>query len=49
LLSRRIVDRPMVRFLTLFREYPLLVVVYADLPDDGKVSKWIREDRNIFA
>jgi len=48
LLSHRIVDRPVVPFLALFREYPLLVVVYADLPEDERVSKWIAEDRKIF-
>jgi len=48
LLTHKIIDRPVVPFLALFREYPLLVVVYADLPDDERVSKWIREDRNIF-
>ena len=48
LLSHRVVDRPVVPFLGLFRECPLLVVVYADLPENEKVSKWIREDRNIF-
>jgi len=47
LLSHRIVDRPVVPF-GLFKEYPLLVVVYADLPDDEKVMRWIREDKNIF-
>jgi len=49
LLTHRTVDRPVIHFLALFREYPLLVVAYADLPDDEKVSKWIREDRDIFA
>jgi len=48
LLSHKIVDRPVVPFLGLFRECPLLVVVYADLPEDEKVSKWIAEDRKIF-
>lgn len=48
LLSHKVVDRPVVPFLALFREYPLLVVVYADLPEDKRISKWIREDPNIF-
>jgi DNA-binding Lrp family transcriptional regulator len=48
LLSYRIIDRPIVPFLALFRERPLLVVVYADLPEDARVSKWIREDTNVF-
>jgi predicted transcriptional regulator len=48
LLSHRVIDRPVVPFLGLFRERPLLVVVYADLPEDARVSKWIKEDMNIF-
>lgn len=48
LLSHGVVDRPVVPFLALFKECPLLVVVYADLPEDKRVSKWIREDANIF-
>jgi DNA-binding Lrp family transcriptional regulator len=48
LLSHGVVDRPVAPFLALFRECPLLVVVYADLPEDEKVSKWIREDGSVF-
>jgi DNA-binding Lrp family transcriptional regulator len=48
LLFHKIVDRPVVPFLGLFRECPLLVVVYADLPEDEKVSRWIAEDSKIF-
>ena len=48
LLDHKVVDRPVVPFLALFRERPLLVAVYADLLEDEKVSKWIREDANIF-
>jgi len=48
LLSHKVVDRPVVPFLALFKECPLLVVVYADLPEDERVSRWIREDPNIF-
>ena len=48
LLSHKVIDRPVVPFLGLFRERPLLVVVYADLPEDARVSKWIKEDMNIF-
>jgi DNA-binding Lrp family transcriptional regulator len=49
LLSHEVVDRPVVPFRALFRERPLLVAAYADLPEnDEKISKWIREDANIF-
>lgn len=48
LFSHKVVDRPVVPFLALFKERPLLVVVYADLPEDSKVSRWIREDAHIF-
>jgi hypothetical protein len=48
LLSHRVVDRPVAPFLALFTECPLLVVVYADLPEDERVSKWIREDSSVF-
>src|SRR5208283_4180144 len=48
LLSHNVIDRPVVPFLALFKERPLLVAVYADLPENVKVSKWIREDANIF-
>ena len=48
LLLHRVVDRPIVPFRALFKERPLLVAVYADLREDEMVSKWIREDENIF-
>ena len=48
LVTHKVIDRPVVPFLALFRYRPLLVAVYADLPEDDKVSKWIREDANIF-
>jgi len=49
LLSYRIIDRPVFPFRALFNEYPLLVVSYADLPYDGKILNWLREDKNVFA
>jgi DNA-binding Lrp family transcriptional regulator len=48
LFSHKVVDRPVVPFLALFKERPLLVAVYADLPEDAKVSRWIKEDAHIF-
>jgi DNA-binding Lrp family transcriptional regulator len=44
-----IIDRPVFPFLALFKEYPILVAVYADLPDDERVQDWLRTDNNIFA
>lgn len=49
LLQERIVDRPIYPFTALFKEYPLLVLVYADLPDDERVMEWLKTDRHIFA
>lgn len=48
LLSHKVIDRPVAPFLALLKERPLLVAVYADLREDEKVSKWIKEDVNIF-
>jgi hypothetical protein len=49
LLQNRVVDRPVCPFLGLYREYPLLVIVRADLPDEKPVRDWIVEDPHIFA
>ncbi len=49
MVSNRIIDRPIFPFLELFKEYPILVAVYADLPEDEKIHDWIKKDKNIFA
>jgi len=49
LLQSRVIDRPICPFLGLYREYPLLVIVRADLPDEKPVRDWIVEDPHIFA
>jgi len=49
LLQHKIIDRPIFPFFGLFKEYPLLVAAYADLPDNERVHKWLRNDRNVFA
>ncbi|MCX8188262.1 MAG: HTH domain-containing protein [Nitrososphaeria archaeon] len=49
LLSNRIIDRPVAPFKALFKELPLLVVSYADLPYDSRIIEWLKEDKNIFA
>jgi DNA-binding Lrp family transcriptional regulator len=49
LLRQRVVDRPVCPFMGLYREYPLLVVVRADLPDEKRVNDWVAQDKHIFA
>ncbi|MBS7626287.1 Lrp/AsnC family transcriptional regulator [Candidatus Bathyarchaeota archaeon] len=49
LTRNEVIDRPVFPFLALFKECPILVAVYADLPDDEKVQDWLRTDNNIFA
>ncbi len=44
-----IIDRPIFPFFALFKERTLLVAVYADLPDNEQVQKWLRNDAHIFA
>ncbi len=48
LLAHRLVDRPVCPFLGLFRELPLLVTVYAELPSDRKTAEWMKKDSHIF-
>lgn len=48
LLSRKLVDRPVCPFIGLFRELPLLVTVYAELPNDKKTTEWMKKDSHIF-
>jgi hypothetical protein len=49
LLERKVVNPPVCPFMGLYREYPLLVVVRADLPDEKRVNDWVAQDRHIFA
>ncbi|MEM4251512.1 MAG: Lrp/AsnC family transcriptional regulator [Candidatus Bathyarchaeia archaeon] len=49
LLDKGVIDRPVFPFLALFREFALMVAVYADLPDDERVKGWLRDDPNVFA
>ena len=49
LLERKVVNPPVYPFMGLYREYPLLVVVRADLPDEKRVSDWVALDKHIFA
>jgi len=49
LIEQKIVNAPVCPFVGLYREYPLLVIVRADLPDEKRVRDWVAEDRHIFA
>ena len=49
LLERKIVNKPVCPFIGLHREYPLLVIVRADLPYEKKVYDWVALDKHIFA
>jgi hypothetical protein len=49
LLDRKVVNSPVCPFMGLYREYPLLVVVRADLPDEKRVKDWVAQDKHIFA
>jgi hypothetical protein len=49
LLKQKVVNPPVCPFMGLYREYPLLVVVRADLPDEKRVNDWVAHDKHIFA
>lgn len=49
LLSHKIIDRPIMPFRALFKEYPLLVAVYADLPSGSETTDWLLNDPKVFA
>ncbi len=44
-----IVNPPLYPFDALFEEYPLLVIVEADMPRDPDITAFYREDSHIFA
>ena len=49
LLERKVVNPPVCPFMGLYREYPLLVVVRADLPYEKPIYDWVARDKHIFA
>lgn len=49
LLKQRVINPPVCPFMGLYREYPLLVIIRADLPDEKRIREWIVEDPHIFA
>jgi len=48
LFEHKIIDRPIFPFLWLYEEYPLLVVVRADLPRNEQLDRFLKEDEHIF-
>jgi hypothetical protein len=49
LFEYKIINRPVYPFLWLYNEYPLLVIVQADLPRNERTEKFLRDDETIFA
>jgi len=49
LFEHNIINRPVYPFIWLYTEYPLLVIVQADLPRNEKTEKFLRDDETIFA
>ena len=48
LFEHKIIDRPIYPFIWLYQEYPMLMVVRADLPRNEQVDKFLKEDEHIF-
>jgi DNA-binding Lrp family transcriptional regulator len=48
LFDLKIINKPIYPFIQLYQEYPLLVVVRADLPKTHEIDKFLREDEHIF-
>ena len=48
LFEHNIINRPIYPFIWLYNEYPLLVIVQADLPRNEKTEKFLRNDETIF-
>jgi hypothetical protein len=49
LLEHKVVNAPVCPFMGLYKEYPLLVVVRADLPHEKSIYDWVAQDKHIFA
>jgi len=49
LIEHQVVNPPVCPFMGLYREYPLLVVVHADLPHEKRMRDWVANDKQIFA
>ena len=49
LLEYKVVNPPVCPFAGLYKEYPMLVVVRADFPNEKPIHDWISQDKHIFA
>ncbi len=49
LFSHKIINRPVFPFIGQYKEHPIMIMVYADIPLNEKTEKWIKEDHHIFA
>jgi hypothetical protein len=49
LFESKVITQPICPFVGLYREYPLLVIVRADLPDEKPIRDWLVEDPHVFA
>jgi len=48
LFEHRIINTPIYPFIWLYQEYPLMVVVRAELPKTEEIDRFLREDQHIF-
>jgi predicted transcriptional regulator len=48
LIENKIINKPIYPFMYLYKEYPILVVVRADLPKNNEIDRFLREDEHIF-
>jgi len=49
LLEYKVVNPSIFPFMGLYRQYPLLVIVRADFPDEKPIRDWVSQDKHIFA
>ncbi len=49
LLKHRIINPPVFPFFALYRSYPLLITVFADISHTPETLRWMKEDKHIFA
>lgn len=47
--EKKLLNPPIFPFMGLYKEYPLLVFVWSQLPYDEKIEAWFKEDPHIFA
>ena len=48
LFDYRIINKPVYPFIWLYQEYPLLVIVNADIPREPEYDQFLKEDEHIF-